>query len=359
MKRTILIIFVFLCMISCSTEQQAKKTLPKFSVWARQSYFQQHDDVWILKKLKQLSDHNIKGLFLDAQPDFYKRIAPLCKKATMQLHAWKPTMINGSKELMAKHRDWYAVNRNGESCIDKPPYVNYYRLLCPTSEGVKKYLEDKYVSISKIEGVDGIHFDYIRYCDVYLPIGLQPKYGLVQDHEMAEYDFCYCDRCRKLFKEEYGRDPFTMKDPANDLQWRAWRWDKIVEIVNTITPKVKAASGKLATAAVFPTPEIAKRIVRQDWGRFELDAVMPMLYINDYNADIPWIGERIKESIQTMEVKKDIFAGLTVHHLPEPERLKKAVQTAFSAGAKGVVIFDLPAINEQQLQAVKEISSNY
>lgn len=34
------------------------------------------------------------------------------------------------RELLDKHPDWYAVNRKGESCHDKPAYVDYYRFLC-------------------------------------------------------------------------------------------------------------------------------------------------------------------------------------------------------------------------------------
>ena len=321
-----LLAFLGVCiflLLSCTTQKEDNPKLPKFSVWGRQSAFKDLNDQQILEKLKELKEYNFDGIFLSAGVDFYKRIAPLTIEAGIQLHAWKPTMINGSKDLMENHRDWYAVSRNNESVIDKPPYVNYYRLFCPTSKGVQEYLHDKYMEIAQIDGVVGVHYDYIRYCDVYLPIGLQPKYNLVQDHEMAEYDFCYCERCRKLFKEEFGRDPLTMEDPANDLDWRKWRLKQIVNIVNTITPDVKKATNKYVTAAVFPTPRIAKRIVRQDWGKFKIDAVMPMLYIKDYNADINWIGERVKEGLETMEVKKPIYSGFHLGHITKPEDIKE------------------------------------
>ena len=359
MRKIFILTFCLLSLISCKQEKSYDTSkLPQVSVWARSGHFDGLNNQQITEKLKELKSYDFEGIYLDANVDFYKRFAPLAKEAKIQLHAWKPTMINSSKKLMTEHRDWYAVSRNNESCIDKPPYVNYYRLLCPTSKGVQDYLHNKYMEIAKIDGVVGVHFDYIRYCDVYLPIGLQPKYNLVQDHEMAEYDFCYCERCRKLFKEEFGRDPLTMNDPANDLDWRNWRLKQVVNIVNTITPDVKKETGKWVTAAVFPTPRIAKRIVRQDWGKFKIDAVMPMLYIKDYNAGIPWIGERVKEGIETMEVKKKIFSGFHLGHIPTPKEIKEAIATAMNNGASGVVLFDYKNMKKEQMQAVKEAFLN-
>ena len=43
--------------------------------------------------------------------------------------------------------------------------------------------------MSKVEGITSFHLDYIRYPDVYLPIGLLPKYDLVQDTELLSFKF--------------------------------------------------------------------------------------------------------------------------------------------------------------------------
>ena len=44
------------------------------------------------------------------------------------------------RELLDKHPDWYAVNRKGESCHDKPAYVDYYRFLCPNHQSWRTIL---------------------------------------------------------------------------------------------------------------------------------------------------------------------------------------------------------------------------
>ena len=55
--------------------------------------------------------------------------------------------------------------------------------------------------------------------------------------------------------------------------------------------------GKPITAAVFPTPAIARRLVRQAWDEWPLDRVFPMLYHSFYLEDIPWIGDGVREGM--------------------------------------------------------------
>ena len=42
----------------------------------------------------------------------------------------------------------------------------------------------------KFRELTGIRLDYIRQLDVILASGLQPSYGIVQDREYPEYDYC-------------------------------------------------------------------------------------------------------------------------------------------------------------------------
>lgn len=346
-------------MVSCQPKQKTEPTnsLPKFITWDGEGSFNHNmTDAEIEAYLQRLKDNHIGALFLNASNDFYKRTGPLAQKIGIQLHAWRPTMIRGGKEFMEEHKDWYAVSGKNESVLDNPPYVDYYRWLCPTEPQVMDYLMNDYLELAKIEGVSGIHFDYIRYCDVYLPVGLLPKYNLVQDHEMPEFDFCYCHRCREAFKKEYGRDPLEIEDPASDVEWRNWRLQQIVKIVNTIGPEVKKQTGKMVTAAVFPTPEMSARMVRQDWGKFEIDAAFPMLYNGFYNEDIDWIGKCVKEGLETMEVKKPIYAGVFVSDLKEPEKFRAAIKSALDNGASGVVFFNAQGLNDELFSVIKEFS---
>ena len=90
---------------------------------------------------------------------YNENIYRLCKEAGLEAHYWKWTM--NRRELLNKHPDWYAVNSTGESCHDKPAYVDYYRFLCPNHQGVAEYLAEDYVKEAHKPYVDGVHLDYL------------------------------------------------------------------------------------------------------------------------------------------------------------------------------------------------------
>ena len=294
--------------------------------------------------LKKMKNNNIHGILPGGGNEFYNRIGPIAKSLDMEFHAWRWTINRGGH--MTEHPEWYAVSRNGDSVIDKPPYVNYYRWLCPSRPEVEELLINDYTELCDIEGMTGVHLDYVRYCDVILPIALQPKYNLVQDHEMPEYDFCYCDLCRSNFKKEYGTDPLNMAEPDKSKEWHQWRLDQLVRLVNIIASEVHN-KGKQISAAVFPTPSIARKIVRQDWERFELDAFMPMIYFNDYNGDLEWVAKIVKEDVKILKGKAKLYAGLNMGHVRD-FGIKDVVETCISNGAQGVSFFTGNSMSDEE-----------
>lgn len=262
----------------------------------------------------------------------------LCKEAGLEAHYWKWTMNRG--ELLNVHPDWYAVNRKGESSQDKPAYVNYYRFLCPNHEGVAQYLADDYVKIAHLPYVDGVHLDYVRMPDVVLPVSLWKNYKIEQTSERPEYDYCYCDVCRAKFKEQTGRDPMELKFPMEDQSWINFRLDAVSRVVDQITKAVKA-DNKAISAAVFPGPSMAKKMVRQDWGNWSLDAYFPMIYNGFYYEGPEWIGRSVKESVQTVNGRAKVYAGLMFPDIKKD--FEKALDEAFDNGASGVSFFDGPS----------------
>lgn len=269
-----------------------------------------------------------------------------CKEAGLEAHYWKWTMNRG--EVLKTHPEWFAVNRKGESSFDKPAYVNYYRFLCPNHEGVAEYLATDYVKISKLPYVDGVHLDYVRFPDVILPVGLWKNYNIEQTSEHPEYDYCYCDVCRKMFKQKTGVDPMELKFPMQSQSWINFRLDAISRVVDKITKAVKADGGNIS-AAVFPGPSMAKSMVRQDWGNWHLDAYFPMIYNGFYFEGPEWIGRSVKESVQTVNGKAKIYAGLFMPDIKA--NFEEAIDAAFENGASGVSLFDSPS--EEYLHKLK------
>ena len=263
-----------------------------------------------------------------------ERLLPLAKAEGLETHAWMWCMPCNGDEMRTQHPDWFAVNRKGDSAGEKPAYVDYYRFLCPSRPEVHEFIRTIVSELSGYEQLDGVHLDYIRYPDVILAEGIQPKYGIVQDREYPEYDYCYCEVCREEFRKLGGADPLTMSDPSVDEQWRQFRYDRITRLVNeTLIPAARAKK-KQVTAAVFPNWEA----VRQQWSKWNLDAVMPMLYHGFYNKDIEWIGEQTRKGVKSLRNPVPLYSGVFVPQLT-PESLEEALTISLDAGAEGVVLF--------------------
>jgi hypothetical protein len=278
-------------------------------------------------------------------------LSDAARGAGLQFHRWIWTLNrSGDATVKAEHPEWFTVSRNGESSLEKPPYVGYYQWLCPTRQGVRDYLRDVVSDLASDPDLDGVHLDYIRHCDVILPRGLWEKYDLVQDEELPEFDFCYCDACREAFSTQSGRDPLELADAPADEEWRRFRWDSVTRLVNELAAEVHARNARI-TAAVFPTPTIARRLVRQAWEQWSLDAVFPMLYNGFYNESLDWIGASVGEGVAALPPDRPLYAGL---YLPDlsPDQLREAVRIATSAGAAGFSMFEMNGISEAHRQVV-------
>ncbi len=324
--------------------------LPNNWVWLNGSN-QIDKDRW-KHLLERLRRGGFDGIACNGSDEFYLEFAPLCKEFGIQLHTWRWTVNRGNYK--DTNPEWYAVNRNGENVWEKPPYVHHYRWLCPSREGVRKALTDDYVALSKLEGISGVHLDYVRYCDIILPIGLQPKYNLVQDHEMAEFDYCYCDHCREKFEGIHGYDPKSLDDPSKDSKWHQFRLDQVVELVDDIVLGVHQA-GSVITGAVFPTPAMSRRMVRQDWSRFNLDAYLPMLYHNYYLEDTHWISNCIAEARTEVSRETPIYAGMMMGRNFDPKLLVDTYHRVIDAGGNGLSIFTGWSLDDHQIDALSRI----
>lgn len=310
-------------------------------VWMRIN--KEKGDEYYKKQFALMKECGISGIMFEGyDEDTYR----MCKEAGLEAHYWKWTM--NRREVMKTHPDWFAVNRIGESCFDKPAYVDYYRFLCPNHDGVAEYLAADYVKEANLPYVDGVHLDYVRFPDIVLPVSLWKNYGIEQTSELPQYDYCYCDVCRAKFKAQTGKDPMELKYPMEDQSWINFRLDAITNVVNKITAALKA-DGKRVSSAVFPGPSMAKKMVRQDWGSWSLDAYFPMIYNGFYYEGPEWIGRSVKESVQTINGRAKIYAGLMFPDIKDT--FEKALDEAFDNGAAGVSFFDGP--DEEYLKKFK------
>ncbi|MFD2742535.1 MULTISPECIES: family 10 glycosylhydrolase [Sphingobacterium] len=289
----------------------------------------------VKKRYTSYREAGVRGLLFE---DYSARHFQIAKSLGLETHRWMWTMNRGEQDLLSKHPEYYAVSRSGKSCADQPPYVNYYRFLCPSHPDVPKYLEDKAREQLEKEDIDGLHLDYIRYPDVVLPVNLWQNYNIDQSTELADYDFCYSPFTKAAYLKETGIDIDQVARPEQSPSWRAFRYEQINRVVNRIA-KVAKEYQKPLTAAVFPTPDLARRIVRQDWANWDLDAVFPMIYHGFYQEPVEWVGQAVKEGVQTLNKKFPLYAGLYLPDFKDSEELKQGIELAKKNGAAGVSLF--------------------
>jgi hypothetical protein len=345
MKRIFSILILALVLHSCTEK-------PKIPVYAWTGGPGDATDKEMLAMFRDYKDKGVDGLMYNGghDPETYKRVGKLVKEAGMEFHTWIPTMVQGENPKLPQ--ELYAINRNGESAFDKPAYVDHYKFLCPNKEGSYAFLADLYGKVAEVEEVDAIHLDFIRFPDVILAKGLWEKYGLVMDRELPQFDYCYCDKCVNDFKERSGVDIREVEDPSQLQEWKQFRYDLITKMVNRLAVVVHE-KGKKINAAVFPGPEIAKKLVRQEWNKWNLDAVYPMNY-NDFYLEGPdWVGTMIKEEVEAIPASIPVYSGLFICPKPENKKAEKdpenhgllpsemgtAIRVSMENGAKGICLF--------------------
>ena len=301
-------------------------------------------------RFERLRDGGIGGVLVGGGDTAMLAVA--AHAAGLSFHAWTWIMNrSGDAWVKENHPEWFNVSRNGESSLTHPPYVSYYQWLCPTRPEVREYLRSAVVPVVETPGVDALHLDYIRHPDVILPRGLWSTYNLVQDHELPQYDFCYCDVCRDTFRQRAGYDPLSLADPTADQAWREFRWNSITEVVTLLAATARAHNCQIS-AAVFPTPTMARMEVRQAWDKWPLDAVFPMTYHRFHDQDIPWIGNAVREGVAAIPATEPLYAGLHVPDL-DPDALVQAVGVVRDAGGSGVSFYDSGSLTDAHLVALK------
>lgn len=328
-----------------------KPTALKNWVWINPDKEQMRSDIEITYKAYKAA--GINGIFFEQDSEIHFRTAKDCG---LEAHRWMWTMNRGDKDVLKEHPDWYAVSRGGDSCADHPPYVDYYRWLCPSKKTTLDFLSDQVRQILAKDYVDGIHLDYVRYCDVILPLNLWSNYHLVQTSELPAFDFCYCSHCQEAFQAWSGQVLKDIEYPQASLSWRQFRYNQVNHIVNHLA-EIAHAAGKQITAAVFPTPEVARRNVRQDWTNWQIDGVCPMIYHGFYKETTRWIGDAVAEGVHFLCNKMPLYAGLYLPDFKSTGELKEGLNYALGNGAAGISFFG--KVTDGDLACLQEVLPKY
>lgn len=349
MKKNFLTVFSLLLltlgMLSCQQEKKATKDYPLFWTWLDYRPGMNFDSI-----CQVMNDIGMDGIMLNAPtPDDYRVAIPIAHKHGIEVYAWLWTMNleHDRDKILAEHPEWFSVNRNGKSLADTTAYVGYYKFLCPALPEVREYIKEKIKAYCEVEGLNGIAIDYHRFVDVVLPTTLWPKYGIVQDREYAAWDYGYHPVMLEKFQAEYGYDPRDQEDPSLDVKWRQFRCDQISEVANMIG-EVVHSYGKTMAASPFPTPKMSSRMVRQDWGKWNLDVAFPMVYHTFYTEDVSFIADCTMENARDKNEMTTLYCGLMIGR-DNPETFA-CMDAAFNNGAQGIAIFTVTSLRSPEIR---------
>lgn len=335
-------------------QEEGLTDLIAFKYWTWITADEKRSDSSYVAEFLNYKNHGIDAVLINTHtdPQILERLTPLAKAQGLEVHAWIMAMNRPGDSVALQHPEWYAVSRDGNSCFNKRPYVEYYQWLCPTRKPAREHVLNLVEQLAKVEGIETVHLDYIRYSDIFLPVGLLPKYDLTQDSELPEFDFCYCDVCVEEFEKIHHKNPRNFTNPAIDMEWKQFRLNKIKAVVEDAYDIVHK-HGKKLSAAVFPYPEMADHMVRQRWDKWNIDMVLPMIYHNFYNEEIDWIGYATKQGVADLKGKPtELHTGIFVPPMSAQE-IEQAIKLAKENGANGISFFDGSALTQQQLSAIK------
>jgi uncharacterized lipoprotein YddW (UPF0748 family) len=129
-----------------------------------------------------------------------------------------------------------------------------------------------------------------------------------------------------------------------------YRWDVLSSFASELCKEIKS-HGKVATAAVFASPEESKKLVRQDWVNFRnIDIIFPMIYHKFYSWEDPMVETATREGVEALMAAGNpaaLCSGLFVGHVPK-DRIPEFFAYAKSGGSQGVCLFSLEGINRNE-----------
>ena len=351
MKRIFILLFcaAFLA-ISCNSQKESATTYPMFWTW-----LEDLPDVNMEEAFANMAEAGIEAVMLHAASvEDYKKDVELAKKYGVKVYAWLWTLNPPRQDrarMLEEHPEWFDVNRNGESLVDYKAYVRSYKFVNPSLPEVREWLVKRTKEICEIDGIEGVCLDYCRLIDVVLPMSLSYIYGITQDTEVfPQWDFGYHPVMLKKFMDKYGYDPRNQEDPSRDLKWRQFRCDEVTEVANLMAETIHSY-GKTVTASPFTTPKIASFMVAQDWGKWNVDLIFPMLYTDFYTQDPEFAYDGTVENNRDKNPKTILGAGLDTELGGAPEHIFAKMDAAFRGGAQAISLYTIMGLDKPELRA--------
>ncbi|MBC8399726.1 MAG: hypothetical protein H8E16_21925, partial [Flavobacteriales bacterium] len=162
MKKITILFVTFIIILSCVSQEnnninENNESTFKFSTWITANIYKSDEDY--KKEFRSYLEAGIDEILINTltDPILLERLAILAKNEGLKVHAWIMAMNRPDDTIALKNPEWYAVSKEGKSCFDTRPYVDYYQWLCPNREESRNHILGLVEGLSKVEGIESVH----------------------------------------------------------------------------------------------------------------------------------------------------------------------------------------------------------
>lgn len=268
-------------------------------------------------------------------------------RAGLQVHAWLNTFFVwhkarrpwSARHVVNQHPEWLVADKRGR--VRMTPFGDSEgAFLNPAVPEAREHTKNVFLDVATRYGVDGIHFDYVRFpCD---------------DYSFGAYDLA---RFREWLSPRLSPAQIAYADAKrakNRLawhylfrtEWRTWRQSLVTETVRSISDEAHRLRPEIiVSAAVFPNYGVASADKGQAWRDWLqsgiLDAACPM----SYNRSTALVVQQIRDAVQAAN-GRPIIAGVGAWQVSADSCIAKT--RAFrGVGAAGVNFFSYNGVTRE------------
>ena len=273
------------------------------------------------------------------QGDALVQCLAACRKYGVKCHVWKVcwnTGHNVEPSFVAKMK---AEGRLQEGFKANDGEKRAW--LCPSHPDNQQLEIEAMVELAK-KGVDGIHFDYIRY---------------------PGSDRCFCSGCKERFETAFNVTvtnwPAQVRtDERLEKRWKAFRASNITKVVQTVSERVrKEAPGVQISAAVFRNHLSDPSSVGQDWALWCREGYLDFICNMDYIDSAALFRSQIDLQHRVIDPKVKFYPGIGLSCWPhdgrQAERLALQIQATRDAGLEGFTVFNYDRLAEKVLPLMR------
>ena len=221
------------------------------------------------------------------------------------------------RQLWNQRPEWFLADAQGKR---QPRTKAGYVHLNPCLPEVRAYLASLARELAERYEVDGIHLDYIRF----------PS----RDPQERGAGYPADRRSAELFKKQKIADP--VQEPS---LYEGWKAECVTQLVRDIRTAVAGTARRPAlSAAVWPTPRVARERVCQEWDAWAKERIVEALFPMNYQSDDGVFSANVSECLAGSH-GVPIVVGISPDKHKTASQTVRQIELAQSRKTAGVAVF--------------------